>query len=75
MWAQMSTSSLLGIDQNSQMSRSSGRPDWFTEKDLHVGGKYPYLFLTIVGITFVDALLDYFVAIRLSICLSHCGIV
>jgi len=36
----MSTSSVLGLDQSSQMSRSSGRSDWFTEKDLHVAGNY-----------------------------------
>ena len=35
----MSASSLLGLDQSSQMSQSSSRSDWFTEKDLHVGGK------------------------------------
>ena len=36
----MSASSLLALDQSSQMSRSSSRSDWFTEKDLYVGGIY-----------------------------------
>jgi len=34
----MSASSHLGLDQSSQLSQSSSRSDWLTERDLHVAG-------------------------------------
>jgi len=67
----MSTSSLLGLDHSSQMSRSSSRSDWFTERDLHVAG---YCMHTVCFTPYIERYYNYYyIDFTLSWTLSVAG--